>query len=66
MKKEARSVFCFVFFLHSVFYQSCIYVQALTEVSADVDVEVYGVVPVFHRVAIAHFDQRAEVMLLPV
>lgn len=46
--------------------QSCIYAQALTEVSADVDVEVDGVVPVVHQVATARFDQRAEVMLLPV
>lgn len=65
IKKEARSVFVW-FFFYTVFYQSCICVQALTEVSADVDVEVDGVVPVVHQVAIADFDQRAEVMLLPV
>ncbi len=37
--------------------------QVLTEASADVDVEVDAVVTVVHQVAIAHFDQRAEVVL---
>ncbi len=40
--------------------------QILTETSADVDVEVDAVVAVVHQIAIAHFDQRAEVVLLTV
>lgn len=40
--------------------------KTLTEVSADVDVEVDGVVAVVHQVAAAHFDQRVEVVLLAV
>lgn len=38
----------------------------LTEVPADVDVKVAVVVAVVHLEAVAHFDQRAEVVLLPV
>lgn len=40
--------------------------KILTQVSADVDVEVDGVVAVVHQVAAAHFDQRVEVVLLAV
>lgn len=40
--------------------------KTLTEVSADVDVEVDGVVAIVHQVAAAHFDQRVEVVLLAV
>lgn len=40
--------------------------QVLTETAADVDVEVDAVVAVVHQVAIVHFDQRAEVVLLTV
>lgn len=40
--------------------------KTLTQVSADVDVEVDGVVTVVHQVAAAHFDQRVEVVLLAV
>lgn len=38
----------------------------LTEVPADVDVKVAVVVAVVHLEAVAHFDQWAEVVLLPV
>lgn len=40
--------------------------QELTEASADVDVEVDAVVTVVHQITVAHFDQRAEVVLLTV
>lgn len=38
----------------------------LTEASADVDVEVDTVVTIVHQIAVAHFDQRVEVVLLAV
>lgn len=41
-------------------------VAQLTEAPADVDVEVNAVVTVVHQEAVAHFDQRAEVVLLAV
>lgn len=40
--------------------------SGLTEAPADVDVEVNAVVAVIHQEALAHSDQRAEVVLLPV
>lgn len=40
--------------------------QALTQTPADVDVEVDAVVAVVHQVPVSAFDQRAEVVLLPV
>lgn len=41
-------------------------VAQLTEAPADVDVEVNAVITVVHQEAVAHFDQRAEVVLLAV
>ena len=38
----------------------------LTKTSADVDVEVDGVVTVIHQITILHFYQGIEVMLLTI
>lgn len=53
------------FNLDRAFLRSLIH-PGLTEAPADVDVEVDAVVAVVHQEAVAHLDQRAEVVLLPV
>lgn len=42
------------------------YLRAITKAAADVDVEVDAVITVIHQIAIVHFDERIQVMLLPV
>lgn len=46
--------------------QSIRHCSGLTEAPADVDVEVDAVIAVVHQEAVAHLDQWAEVMLLPI